>query len=359
MIDSSPIRYHQICILNQTRLCFRDDVYLCICAENHSRVECFNYDDQLDRCEHCLNNGLCLQGSPHRSNDFVCLCPECHSGQQCQFSTKSFSFTLDQLFSPDLLSHQRQTTTIALLILFCLFTFLLALSNNIFSFVTLRHDCCLRHGVGHYLLWMSIINQLSLTLLTARLLHLMLILTGFRSSPLVNALFCKLLSYLLTCVTRLSYWLPSFVALERVYTTVFLNKQWFRRPHIARSLMLLTLGLILVSTVDELVFVKSFISIADGNSAMCVIEYPSSRRSMWILIHQVVSVSHFLFPLLINLCSTLTITSIIIKNKMNIRGTEKCKLPSFGEVSDVRGIIYLLFSDEQRYTCNCVSKCVE
>ena len=101
--DSFPIRYHHMCITNRTRLCFRDDQYLCICVDNHTRVECFNYDDQLDRYELCRANGRCLQGDSGQSNDFVCLCPACHSGRQCQFNTKSFSFTLDQLFSPDLL----------------------------------------------------------------------------------------------------------------------------------------------------------------------------------------------------------------------------------------------------------------
>jgi 7 transmembrane receptor (rhodopsin family) len=224
-----------------------------------------------------------------------------------------------------LLSAARGKTTLSLLIFFPLFAFVLGLPNNLFSLITLRRQSCLRQGVGHYLLWMSIINQLSLALLTARLIHIMVIITMSRSSQLVDDLFCKLLSYLLTCLTRLSSWLPAFVALERVYTTIFLSKHWFKQPRIARSLMLLTFALVFLSAVDELVFVKSFTSIEDANSTMCVIEYPSRRRSMWISIHQVVAVSHFLLPLVINLCSTLTIMSIIIKNKMNIRGTEKCK----------------------------------
>ena len=59
--DLSPIRHHQICIDDPTRLCFRDDVYLCICEENHTRVECFPYNDELDQCNHCLAGGRCLQ----------------------------------------------------------------------------------------------------------------------------------------------------------------------------------------------------------------------------------------------------------------------------------------------------------
>ena len=310
-----------MCIDNPTRLCFRDDLYLCLCEENHSRVECFNYDDQLDHCSHCLNGGRCLKGDPRRSTDFLCLCPECHSGQLCQFNSKPFSFTLDQLFSPDLLSVRKQTT-VFLLIFFSLLGLILAIPSNLFAFVTVRRGLCLRQGVGHYLLWLSVINQLTLVCLTARLIHLTVIMTMFHSSSLVDDLLCKLLPYLLTCFTRLSAWLPSFVALERVYTAVFFNHQWFKQPRVARSLMLLTLGLILLSAAYELVFVKSFISVVDENSVMCVIEYPPRPQSMWLFIHQVVSVSHSLLPLLINVCSTLTIMIIVIKNKMNLRGSE-------------------------------------
>ena len=322
--DSSPIRYHQICVDDSTRLCFRDEFYLCICADNHSRVECFLYDDQLDRCELCRANGRCLQGSPGQLNDFVCLCPECHAGRQCQFSTKSFFFTLDQLFSPDLLSADRQRS-ISLLIFFPLFGLFLSIPSNLFSFLTLRRRSCLRHGVGHYLLAMSVTNPLSLALLTARLIHLTVIIAISRSSPLIDDLFCKLLSYLSTSLSRLSPWLSSFVALERVYSVLFFNRHWFKQPSVARCLMCWIVALILLSTLDELLFVKSFISIDNENRATCVVEYPFTHQSVWISIHQFVSVSHFLFPLLINLCSMLTIMGIVIRNKMNIRVTKHCK----------------------------------
>ena len=325
VLETSPIRYHQLCMTDPSRLCFRDDVYLCICGKNHSRVECFNYDDELDRCSNCRSNGRCLQGNSPQSNDFVCLCSECHSGRHCQFNTKSFSFTLDQLFSPDLLSVNRRRT-MSLLIFFPILGFFLAIPSNLFSFFTLRRRSCLRQGVGHYLLAISLVNQFSLALLAARLVHLSVIVAISRSSsPWIDDFFCKLLTYLLTCSTRVGPWLSSFVALERVYSVVFFNRHWFKQPHIARSLILFTILVILLSAFYELVFVKSFASMENGNSTMCVIEYSSSDQSMWILIHQIVSVSHFLFPLLINLCSTLTIMGVVVTNKMNIRVTAHCK----------------------------------
>ena len=300
-------------------------MYLCICADNQKRVECFLYDDQLDRCSYCLAGGRCLRGAHTQSSDFFCICPPCHSGKQCQFNTKSFTFTLDQLFSTDLLSG-RKRTTITLLIFFALFAFLLAIPNNLFTFVTLRRRVCLRHGIGQYLLWISVSNQVSLTLLSIRLIHLVVTMTIFRSHPTVSKILCKLLSYLLTCATRLSYWLPSFVALERVFTTVFLSKQWFKQPHIARYLMLMTFGLILLSTSYELVFVKAFVIDRDSNYATCVFEFPTTHLTLWINIHQIIAVVNFLVPLLINIGCTSTIIVIVIKVKMNIQATKtKCK----------------------------------
>ena len=288
-----------------------------------------------------------MQGNPHRLTDFVCLCPSCSSGRQCQFNTKSFSFTLDQLFSSDLLSARRETT-FSLLLVFSLLGFIFALPNNLFSFVTLRRRSCLHQGVGHYLLWLSVVNQLTLAFLTARLLHLSVIISISRSSsPWIDDLFCKLLNYLLICSTRLSSWLPSLVALERLYTTVFFNKHWFKQPRVARSLILLVIGWILLSAAYELVFVKSFIGIENVNSAMCVIEYPSTGQSLWIFIHQLVSVCHFLFPLLINLCSTLTIMSIVIKNKMNIRLMKKGQFTFFKDSTADDLLILSLVTDNE------------
>ena len=317
-VDSSPIRYHQICIDDATRLCFRDDVYLCICAENHTRVECFLYDDQLDQCSHCLSGGRCLQGDRGRSDDFLCLCPSCHSGRQCQFSSESFTITLDQLFFTDLLS-ERKFLTATLLILFPLLGFVFSLPSNLFSFSTLRRRNCLRTGCGLYLLCLSVINQLSLALLAARLIHLTFSLVLFPSHPIIDDLLCRLLNYSLTCFTRLVYWLIAFVSLERAYTSLFLNKQWLKQPHIARRLMVCTFVAICLSAVDELLFLKSFSGLEAGSGSMCIIEYPPENRSMWIHIHQIVSVVNFLVPLLINICCTSTIIGIVIQIKMNVR----------------------------------------
>ena len=116
LLEPSPIDYHQICGEKRDLLCFVDDVYLCLCVENPIRVECFISDDNLDHCSRCLFGGLCLQGNRHRrSRDFMCVCRSCHWADECQLHSRSFPFTLDQLFSLDLLSDERWRTIIPLL----------------------------------------------------------------------------------------------------------------------------------------------------------------------------------------------------------------------------------------------------
>ncbi|CAF1672573.1 unnamed protein product [Rotaria magnacalcarata] len=319
----SPIKYHHFCRNNTDLFCFRDDFYLCICSENHSRVECFRYDSKHDQCSHCLADGRCLKGDQAKSTDFICLCPPCHSGTHCQFNSNSFAFTLDQLFFIDLISINRKTI-VRLLIILPLVLFLLALPNNLFSIITFRRQNCLRNGIGQYLLYMSIINQFNLGFLAARLIHLTINITELHSESSLDNYLCKIFSFLLTSSSRIVYWLASLVAIERVYMTLFLNGRWLRKPHIACRLIVCTVVVVLISDIHELIFIKSLFGINGGQGAMCVFEFPVIHRSTWLLFHLIISVINTMLPLFINICCTISISCILIKKKMNIRATKSC-----------------------------------
>ena len=307
-------------------LCFRDDDYLCICADNHSRVECFRYDHELDQCSSCLIDGRCLRGDRTRSSDFVCLCPPCHSGGQCQFSSKSFTFTLDQLFYTDLASAGHQRRTISLLVLFSLLGFLVAIPNNVFSFVTFSRSPCLRTGVGHYLLCLSVINQINLGLFSARLIHLAISITSTSSASNWNNILCKLLNYFLLSSGRMVFWFSSLIAIERLYMTLVLNGRWLKQPHIARRLIALTIIGILLTTLYELFFYKSLFIADISQRSMCVFEFPMAYRYQWTTLHLLISTLNALVPLLINLCSTITISVVVVKKRMNTLRTKKSQV---------------------------------
>lgn len=196
----------------------------------------------------------------------------------------------------------------------------MAIPNSLFSFVTFRRPTCLRNGVGHYLLCLSLVNQITLALLLARLIHIILGLMIHSPYPTVSDIVCKVLNYSLSCFTRASLWLGTFVALERVYTTVFLTGQWFKQPHIARRLMLITFLVILVSAVYELIFTRSFSSMDERTGVICVTEFPLKQQFLSTILHQIISMGHFLVPLVINLCCTCTIIGVVIRTKMNLHG---------------------------------------
>ena len=318
--DLSPIQYHSLCQNFSELLCFHDDYYLCICSNNHSRVECFHYDGNLDHCSRCLAGGRCLQGDQMDPNDFLCLCPTCYSGVYCQFNLNSFTFTLDQLFFTDLLSMQSQYRTKQLLIVIPLLLFILSLPNNYFSFVTFHRSSCLSHGVGHYLRHMSIINPLNLAILAIRMIHLALDITGVRSSSFaLDNVLCKILSFLLTSSSRMVYWLSSLVAIERIYMTLFLNGRWLKKPHMARRLIIVVLLVVAVSDLHELFFIQSLFGIKDGRGSMCVFQFPVVSRSQWQAFHLILAVFHSIVPLIINLCSMITVNCVVIRKKIKTR----------------------------------------
>jgi hypothetical protein len=130
--------YHKICRTNRNTsrifTCFHDSNYLCICENDHYRVECFGYSHSIDRCSHCIYNGYCLKGELNDKRDFLCLCPRCYHGQVCQHSNEFMGFTLDSLIFKDTLQNDRLFSGIYMLIVLIIFLF--GLFNNLCSCLT-------------------------------------------------------------------------------------------------------------------------------------------------------------------------------------------------------------------------------
>ena len=319
----SPIQYHHICRTHRNLLCFHDGNYLCLCNSNHTRAECFVYDHSLDRCSLCLASGRCIRDS----KNFLCLCSACHSGRFCQFSSKSFSFTLDQLFSADLLSTNttHRLLTIYFLTISSLLMFILGLINNIFSFMTFSQKKCRKNGSGQYLLFMSVISPLNLAFLTLRLCHLIINITGQHFSLQTNIILCTFLNYSLTITSRISQWLVSLLAIERVYTIVFLNKHWLKKPIVARRLIFILIITISITGAYELPFFSSHSGFNDNQGGICFLEFPLNQ-SFWFYIHQFIRIVNSVVPFLINLISMIIIIYVVIKKKIKINRKNICML---------------------------------
>jgi hypothetical protein len=207
----------------------------------------------------------------------------------------------------------------------CLIIFAIGLTNNLFSYVTLKRPACLHTGICHYLLAISIINQISLAFLATRLLHLASIIAFTQSFSLTNYLLCKVFNFSLVSLVRLTSWFACLVAFERTYKTIHLTGRWFKTPTTAHHLMIIASIMVLLSGAYELVFVKLFASGDIDSGSMCVIEFPLRHQLMWTYIHQTVSIFHFILPVVINIGSTVGIIVTIIQKKMNIRRPKQCE----------------------------------
>ena len=314
---SSPIEFHRFCSNESEILCFRSDFYLCICSESRHHAECFRYNENSDRCSFCLAGGRCLRGDSTRPDDFICLCPSCHSGRRCQFNSNSFAFTLDQLLHLDLISDENFVVT-SILLVFVLLTFLLGLLNNVFCFLTFKRRVCLRHGVAHYLLFLSPINQLNLGLFVLRLCHLIWISKTQNSNFILNEIFCRSLNFLFISTNRLVYWFSSLIAIERIYITLVFNGRWFKNLRNPRRLIFVTISMVFLSNFYQIFFFKFFNDFDRKGSSICIFEYPHFQRNFWAKFHLFVTIVHWLIPFLINFSATFTICFVVLRKKKQI-----------------------------------------
>ena len=75
--------------------------------------------------------------------------------------------------------------------------------------------------------------------------------------------------------------------------------------------------LVLLMNSYEPGFVKSHPEFNDGKSSICVLEFPPDRP-VWTAVHQIVTMSNAVIPLLINVVCMLIITYVVVTKKMRV-----------------------------------------
>ncbi len=277
--------FHRICqqqnlSKNRDMFCFHDNDYICICESNFYRAECFGYDKLLDSCSHCLANGHCVKGDVLEANDFICLCPRCHHGRQCQFSTELLSFTLDQLIIRNLFSVQ------IFYLVFVSILCLIGLFNNFCSISTFTRPNPRKIGVGNYLLILSIFNQLSLFILVFKIAFIIL---GhfFQWSDIIS---CKSISYLLSVLTRSNYWLSSWVSIERMLLVLRPTMTTLKQPRVALVISAITIVTMLGFHIHELFYYTVV-------QSLCVADY--ARNPVIAQYNRISVLIHYLMPFFI------------------------------------------------------------
>ena len=225
--------------------------------------------------------------------------------------------------------------------------FLIGSVNNTLCFVTFNRSKPLLVGVGHYLRATSIINPLALCILFLKMLHLVLSMKGYIVHHLLNTILCKVLSYLVACTSRMSYWLMSMVAIERVYVTWSLRGTWLKSPRTAKCVISAIIIGILALDVHEIIYYESiedpkFLDI--NNSTWCVTSYASAVSTY----NKINVILNYILPFLINLLSTIILIVLITMKRAAATAKKSKHLKSEGNVKiTFRGYINFLGKNKE------------
>ena len=231
----------------------------------------------------------------------------------------------------------------SLLIIIPVLLLLITVVSNVYCYVTFNRPKPLLVGIGHYMRTASIINQLAVFMLLLKLIHLVLSMKGVIVNHLLNTILCKVLSYFVSCTSRMSYWLIGMVAIERVYVTWYLRGTWLKSPRIAKRIIGLIIIGILIFDIHELIYYQSIEdpkSFDMNKSTWCVTAYPSIIG----IYNQVNVVFNYIIPFLINLFSTI-ILIILTMRKRATTITTKEQTPTFR--SSVRTYTNFLMTNKE------------
>ncbi|CAF1509476.1 unnamed protein product [Adineta steineri] len=93
--------YHWFCQKHHDLMCFYDKIDMCLCNDKREAV-CIILDQNTryicqDDSGNCENGGECFQDDLQCPSRAICRCPACFHGSKCQFSTKGFSLSLDNI----------------------------------------------------------------------------------------------------------------------------------------------------------------------------------------------------------------------------------------------------------------------
>ena len=302
-------KYHSFCRKDTQLFCFFDEDFLCICEKNHNRVDCFGHATKsgIDHCDLCLSGGKCVKGSLDEPNDFVCLCPDCHQGLRCPFSLQAFGITLDYLLLAD--STGIQTMYIA--VVFVLFT--IGVFNNLCAFLTFKRKKPRKMGVGNYLLIVAILNICALFWLLVEFIHIRL-----GSAGLTNDVSCKFVNYLLSVFPRSTYWLTTWVTINRLGLTVFPANNALKNPRHAIFISIGTMLVLLALHGHELWVYKTLKDL-DSSASRCVTDFSREALSIY---SRVSTLSHFFLPFTVQLLSISFLIILIARSRVKTVGKQ-------------------------------------
>jgi hypothetical protein len=301
--------YHIPCQTNFNLNCFIDEGYLCLCTNDH-HTNCveFNRNKNLvcSSRDYCENQGQCLQDHPNCPSAIICVCQECFFGNQCQFYTKGFGLTLDEILGYEIKHNivlSEQSFSVKLSAIITMMMFIIGLINGIFSILTFKNKNCQEVGCGMYLLVSSITSLIIVILFTLKFWFLILSFIDFFAQRFIIYLNCMLIEPLLKILLYIDNWLNGCIAVERtfaVFKGIYFNKK--KSKYIAKWIIIIIILINIILVIPQLLYLHLFDDKKEERT-WCVVLYSSSLH----IYNSFLIFFHSFTPFFINLFSAIFI----------------------------------------------------
>jgi hypothetical protein len=306
------IHFHWLCQTNYNLTCFIDEIYLCLCTNDH-HANCLKFNHQRNFIcpsnNYCANGGQCLQDHPTCPSTKICLCPSCFFGNQCQFYAKGLGSTLDEILGYEfkrnkMLSEQPKRVIIGATITIVIFV--IGIINSILSIITFSREKSHETGCGIYLLASSITSLLTMIMFLMKFWFLFYSHQDRQDKKKIIEGNCFAIELLLKVLLYLDNWLNACVALERIIYVIqgtSFNKK--RSKKIAICIILLLMAIVWCLFTPQLIHLHIFHDDIEERS-WCVVKYVG-----WLATYSTALIFvHYFAPLTINILSIICITVV-------------------------------------------------
>ena len=327
IVRSHPIQrikyYHLPCRQPESLPCFYDDSHFCLCTDHEGQrvANCFEFNTTIRHdCagqSNCENNAQCLQDKPNCPQSSICVCPKCFYGTRCQFSSHSFSLSLDAILGDQIQPHVRlsqQSSQVKVSVALAVLIVLTGLVSGVLSLITFSNEATRTVGSGIYLLGSSITTLLSVTMLALKVAILIATQMALSQNRSFLRLQCTSVDFLLRVCLVTDKWLNACVSLERSWATiqgVRFDKK--RSKRITRYVIPVLVLLVIGSTVHDPVHRRLLDDDdVDEKRIWCIVSYSPGFQQF----DRAIEMVHVLVPFVINVVSSIIITIITVRLRM-------------------------------------------
>lgn len=309
--------YHVPCQERPDLACFYDATQICLC-NIYQHANCFEFDHNMSyscrETNYCENDGQCFRDSLHCSTTSACLCKDCYHGSRCQFSTTSYSISLDIILGYHIFPNVNIKDQPVVVLISITLTMIIALAgflSSLLSIFTFRSKDLRQVGCGIYMLWSSVASLLTMMMFVFKVWHLIILQMELITDRSYMKISCNSVDFLLRVFLTTNDWLNACVAIERVTTIIqgtSFDKKKSKRlsKFIIGFVVLFILGTSLQDPIHRHLTYDE-----EEKRIWCTTKYSKSIHTF----DSIMIILHFLLPFVINFISALIIISVVTRKR--------------------------------------------